>query len=77
MVQFQKTHHHRSPRPRAATSADPFPKVRRGARIRIPRRSYREALILLEFMPYRSTDRSTKAAAPAVANAENNLSGSL
>jgi large subunit ribosomal protein L22 len=36
-------------------------------------RSYRDALILLEFMPYRSTGPITKVLRSAVANAENNL----
>ncbi|MEI6829479.1 MAG: 50S ribosomal protein L22 [Synechococcaceae cyanobacterium ELA445] len=36
-------------------------------------RSYREALILLEFMPYRSTGPITKVLRSAVANAEHNL----
>ena len=36
-------------------------------------RSYREALIMLEFMPYRSTGPITKVLRSAVANAENNL----
>ena len=33
-------------------------------------RSYRDALIMLEFMPYRSTDPITKVLRSAVANAE-------
>ena len=36
-------------------------------------RSYREALILLEFMPYRSTGPITKVLRSAVANAEHNM----
>ena len=36
-------------------------------------RSYRDALIMLEFMPYRSTDPVTKVLRSAVANAEHNL----
>nr|YP_002049232.1 50S ribosomal protein L22 [Paulinella chromatophora]B1X503.1 RecName: Full=Large ribosomal subunit protein uL22c; AltName: Full=50S ribosomal protein L22, organellar chromatophore [Paulinella chromatophora]ACB43022.1 50S ribosomal protein L22 [Paulinella chromatophora] len=36
-------------------------------------RSYREALIMLEFMPYRSTAPITKVLRSAVANAEHNL----
>jgi len=36
-------------------------------------RSYRDALIMLEFMPYRSTDPITKVLRSAVANAEHNL----
>jgi len=36
-------------------------------------RSYRDALIMLEFMPYRSTAPITKVLRSAVANAENNL----
>ena len=36
-------------------------------------RSYRDALIMLEFMPYRSTEPITKVLRSAVANAENNL----
>ena len=36
-------------------------------------RSYRDALILLEFMPYRSTGPITKVLRSAVANAEHNL----
>ena len=36
-------------------------------------KSYREALIMLEFMPYRSTDPITKVLRSAVANAEHNL----
>ncbi len=36
-------------------------------------RSYREALIMLEFMPYRSTGPITKVLRSAVANAEHNL----
>ena len=36
-------------------------------------KSYRDALIMLEFMPYRSTDPITKVLRSAVANAENNL----
>ncbi len=36
-------------------------------------RSYRDALIMLEFMPYRSTGAITKVLRSAVANAENNL----
>ena len=35
-------------------------------------RSYRDALIMLEFMPYRSTDPITKVLRSAVANAEHN-----
>ena len=35
--------------------------------------SYRDALIMLEFMPYRSTGPITKVLRSAVANAENNL----
>ncbi len=35
-------------------------------------RSYREALIILEFMPYRSCEPILKALRSAVANAENN-----
>lgn len=35
--------------------------------------SYREALIILEFMPYRSCDPVRKALRSAAANAENNL----
>ena len=37
-------------------------------------RSYRDALIMLEFMPYRSTEPITKVLRSAVANAEHNLS---
>ena len=36
-------------------------------------RTYRDALIMLEFMPYRSTDTITKVLRSAVANAEHNL----
>tara|TARA_Y100001970_G_C13642514_1_gene559551 strand:- start:111 stop:497 length:387 start_codon:yes stop_codon:yes gene_type:complete len=36
-------------------------------------KSYRDALIMLEFMPYRSTDPITKVLRSAVANAEHNL----
>ena len=36
-------------------------------------RSYREALIILEFMPYRSTGPITKVLRSAVANAEHNM----
>jgi len=36
-------------------------------------RSYRDALIMLEFMPYRSTDPITKVLRSAVANAEHNF----
>ena len=36
-------------------------------------RSYRDALIMLEFMPYRSTEPITKVLRSAVANAEHNL----
>jgi len=36
-------------------------------------RTYRDALIMLEFMPYRSTSPITKVLRSAVANAENNL----
>jgi len=36
-------------------------------------KSYREALIMLEFMPYRSTGPITKVLRSAVANAEHNL----
>ena len=36
-------------------------------------RSYREALIMLEFMPYRSTGPITKVLRSAVANAEHNM----
>jgi len=36
-------------------------------------RTYRDALIMLEFMPYRSTNPITKVLRSAVANAENNL----
>ena len=36
-------------------------------------RSYRDALIMLEFMPYRSTETVTKVLRSAVANAEHNL----
>jgi len=36
-------------------------------------KSYRDALIMLEFMPYRSTEPITKVLRSAVANAENNL----
>lgn len=35
-------------------------------------RSYREALIILEFLPYRATDAVTKVLRSAVANAEHN-----
>jgi large subunit ribosomal protein L22 len=35
-------------------------------------RSYREALVILEFMPYRSTEYITKVLRSAVANAEHN-----
>jgi large subunit ribosomal protein L22 len=35
--------------------------------------SYREALIMLEFMPYRSTGPITKVLRSAVANAEHNM----
>ena len=36
-------------------------------------RSYRDALIMLEFMPYRSTEPITKVLRSAVANAEHNF----
>ncbi len=36
-------------------------------------KSYRDALIMLEFMPYRSTQPITKVLRSAVANAEHNL----
>ena len=36
-------------------------------------KTYRDALIMLEFMPYRSTDPITKVLRSAVANAEHNL----
>lgn len=36
-------------------------------------RTYREALIILEFMPYRACDPVLKVLRSAVANAENNL----
>ena len=36
-------------------------------------RSYREALIILEFMPYRSCEPVLKVLRSAVANAENNM----
>ena len=36
-------------------------------------KSYRDALIMLEFMPYRSTGPITKVLRSAVANAEHNL----
>ncbi|MDX2098761.1 MAG: 50S ribosomal protein L22 [Leptolyngbyaceae cyanobacterium bins.59] len=36
-------------------------------------RTYREALIILEFMPYRACDPILKVLRSAVANAENNL----
>ena len=36
-------------------------------------KSYRDALIMLEFMPYRSTDPITKVLRSAVANAVHNL----
>ena len=36
-------------------------------------RSYREALIMLEFMPYRSTGHITQVLRSAVANAEHNM----
>jgi len=36
-------------------------------------KSYRDALIILEFMPYRSTEPITKVLRSAVANAEHNL----
>ncbi len=36
-------------------------------------RTYRDALIILEFMPYRSTNPITKVLRSAVANAEHNL----
>ena len=36
-------------------------------------RTYRDALIILEFMPYRSTGPITKVLRSAVANAEHNL----
>ena len=36
-------------------------------------RTYRDALIMLEFMPYRSTSPITKVLRSAVANAEHNL----
>ena len=37
-------------------------------------RSYRDALIMLEFMPYRATEMVTQVLRSAVANAEHNLS---
>ena len=40
-------------------------------------RSYREALIILEFMPYRACEPITKVLRSAVANAENNMGPSL
>ena len=40
---------------------------------RIRGRTYRDALIMLEFMPYRSTGPITKVLRSAVANAEHNL----
>ena len=36
-------------------------------------KTYRDALIMLEFMPYRSTEPITKVLRSAVANAEHNL----
>ena len=47
-------------------------KVRR-VRDQIRGRTYRDALIMLEFMPYRSTGPITKVLRSAVANAEHNL----
>ena len=47
-------------------------KVRR-VRDQIRGRAYRDALIMLEFMPYRSTGPITKVLRSAVANAEHNL----
>ena len=40
-------------------------------------RTYRDALIMLEFMPYRSTEPITKVLRSAVANAEHNNSSDL
>jgi len=59
------THPAQSPRPRAATSADPFsPRFAPGCSIKDPRpASYREALIPgLSSMPYRSQTPITKVA---------------
>ena len=47
-------------------------KVRRGLD-QIRGRSYRDALMILEFMPYRSCDPILKVLRSAVANAEHNL----
>ena len=57
-------------RPTDASSAVPCPRCAVSPPIR--GRTYRDALIMLEFMPYRSTDRSPRCL-PAVANAEHNL----
>jgi len=74
MVQIQPQSQHRSPRPRAATSADPCSKVRR-VLVSDPRPLLsRGALILLEFMPYRSTRTFTKVLRSAVPNAEKTIS---
>ena len=51
----------------------PASKVRRVLN-QIRGRSYRDALIILEFMPYRSTEIVTKVLRSAVANAEHNMS---
>ena len=57
------TQEHRS---RWYASSKSYPALLRG-------RTYRDALIMLEFMPYRSTGPITKVLRSAVANAEHNL----
>ncbi len=64
----------------ASTVAKAHGKFLRGSASKVRRvldqirgRTYRDALIMLEFMPYRSTDPITKVLRSAVANAENNL----
>ena len=66
--------------PQASSIAQAHGKYIRGSVSKVRRvldqirgRTYREALIMLEFMPYRSTGPITKVLRSAVANAEHNL----
>ena len=66
--------------PSTSKSAVAYGKFIRGSASKVRRvldqirgRTYRDALIMLEFMPYRSTGPITKVLRSAVANAEHNL----
>ena len=66
--------------PTAAPTAQAHGRFIRGSVSKVRRvldqirgRTYRDALIMLEFMPYRSTGPITKVLRSAVANAEHNL----